>query len=140
MQVGFGGHGAQRDVIVAGGPAQVSGICEGRARRLAVPGGLVGLRQSNGGEGTRVQIVLGQECEGAPSVLDCSERIPQTAVVQGPHGRGDRQQMLGVIPVHSRTRLRGGAFAQSAVGFSQKVFDAIQTADQHERSGVPDRQ
>ena len=70
FQVGVGRHRAKRDVIVAGGSAQSPRLGVGGDRRLSVAGGLVSLRQSNGSEGTRVQVVFGQEVESPPSMLD----------------------------------------------------------------------
>src|SRR3712207_6746810 len=93
--------------------------------RLQVVGGPVGLRQTEGGEGTRVQVVLGQEREGAPGVLYGAPRISLEAGVQGSDGRGCCQNvprigLVGVRPLLLTVAFRGAA--DPTLGFTQEGF------------------
>ena len=70
---GPGRHRAQRNVIVTGAPAQSPGLGKGHTRRLELAGRLVGLRQGDGGERTRVQVVSGRSARArrACSMAPC---------------------------------------------------------------------
>src|ERR671921_537733 len=126
---------------MAGGPAEFRCLGEGRVCRLEIIGSPVGLRQAQGSEGTGVQVVLGQEREGPPGMLDGALRIPLETSVQRSDSSSGCQQMLRVDLVRARPRLLALTFpgADHTLCFLQEGFDTVQSADQYQRRSVPDQ-
>ncbi len=114
LQAGLRAHGFQRNVVVACGPAEFSGLGEGRARCLKVVGGSVRLCQANGGEDAQARVVVGQKRERSPGKRDGAVRLSLQAGSPGLDGCDASEEELTEGLVHARPRVKVAAFSPDA--------------------------
>ena len=116
---------------MVGGAGYLQGLREGFVGGRQVPGDPEREAQVGGREAALVQILIGQQREGPPGVLDRPRRVPPQPRAPGPDGRSVPQQEPAVL-------LRGGL--RYLLRLSQQRLDVVGTAGEREGHGVPGEQ